>query len=61
MIYKYDPLNERNFHSYIDGRKNIVILIKLINEIVIGGFTAFPFDTKVTERPGKGFLFSLSA
>lgn len=29
FIYKYDELNKTNFHKYIDGKENIVLLVKL--------------------------------
>jgi len=38
----------------------MLILIKLMNGVVLGGFSAFPFEDQ-PKRPGKGLIFSLTA
>lgn len=61
MLFKYDPQNpQNNFFKYITDIKNIMLLVKLVNGTIIGGFTVFPFEKEV-QRPGKGFIFSLTA
>lgn len=60
LLYKFDPLNNANFHNYFDYRPNLIIFIKLANNLIIGGFTAHPFDPDNVVKPGKGFLFSIS-
>lgn len=60
FVYKYDPLNQINFHQYFDKVENLISFIKLTNGTVIGGFTVYPIDEKNVMKPGKGFLFNLS-
>jgi hypothetical protein len=61
MIFKFDPINpNNNFFKYIAGVKNLMVLVKLKNGTMVGGFTVFAFASEV-QRPGKGFIFSLSA
>lgn len=61
MLFKFDPINPKNnYFNYIAGIKNVMLLVKLKNGTMVGGFTVFPFVVEV-ERPGKGFIFSLSA
>ena len=47
-----------NFHEYFDGRANILLLVRLKNEIVIGGFSREEFQPNCTGN--FGFLFSLT-
>ena len=42
LLYRLDVLNKTNFHHYIDGKYNILIVIKLINGSLIGGFCHTP-------------------
>jgi len=39
LIYRYDTLNKVNFHKYIDGKENLVVLVKLTNEYTLGAWT----------------------
>jgi len=39
FIYRLDPKNSNNPHNYIDGHKNLVVIIKHINGQVIGAFS----------------------
>jgi hypothetical protein len=38
----------------------MMVLIKLVNGVVLGGFSEFPFEQQ-PQKPGKGFIFSLTA
>jgi hypothetical protein len=59
-LFKYDPIiPKNNFFNYILDKKNLLVLVKLINGTTIGGFTVFPFGKDI-QRPGKGFIFSLT-
>ena len=60
LRYRFDPLNNTNFHNYIDYIPNLIIFIKLFNHTIVGGFTAHPFDPEQTVRPGNGFLFTVT-
>ena len=60
LVYAFDPLNTTNFHRYIDGLHNLVILIKLCNGIVLGGYSSAAIEKGKSEKHKKGFLFSLS-
>ena len=60
MIFKYDSLNSTSFHKYIDGKWNILLLIRLQNGFVVGGYCYTPIEKGRVDRHGKGFLFSLT-
>lgn len=51
-----------NFHTYFDSKNNLVIMVKLTNGVIIGGFTVTPFlsERVPSTNKGKGFLFSLT-
>ena len=38
-VYKYDQLNNINFHRYIDNKNDLLMVVRLINEYVVGGYT----------------------
>ena len=63
-LYQYDPLNKTSFHKYIDGKPNIVLLIKLKNDMVLGGYSESPFLLKTSNNNkvvnSNGFIFSVS-
>lgn len=42
MFHKYDQKNLNNFHIYVDGKPNFLVLVKLVNNMVLGGFSALP-------------------
>ena len=60
LVYKYDPLNPVNFHNYFDRVENLIVLVKISNGTIIGGFSVYPVDQERIYRPGKGFLFSVT-
>ena len=41
LLYRYwkGELNKVNFHEYIEGKPNILVLVRLANCYVVGGFT----------------------
>jgi hypothetical protein len=60
LLYRTDPLNKTNFHKYIDGKNNILLLTRLTNGYVIGGYSYTPIEKDRTERSKRGFIFSLT-
>lgn len=58
MFHKYDPKNLNNFHTYVDGKDNFIVLVKLINNVVLGGFSAQPLEKGRSSY--QGFLFNLT-
>ena len=38
MIYRYDPLNEVNFHRYIDKTEGLLFIVKTIRGNFLAGF-----------------------
>ena len=65
LLYRWDPRNNINFHHFIDGKENLLILVRLINNVTIGGFSCYPLekidkDKIRSTNIGKGFLFNLS-
>ena len=59
LIFKFDALNSTNFHRYIDGKWDILLVIKLDNGFVVGGYCHSPFEKGRIDKHDKGFLFSL--
>lgn len=39
LLFRYDHFNKTNFHRYIDGHRNIVIIIKTIYGKLIAGYS----------------------
>lgn len=60
LVYRYDPLNQANFHNYFDKKENLLLIVELSNGTVIGGFTTYPYNSEKTQKPGYGFLYSLT-
>lgn len=58
-MYHLDPLNRINFHKYIDGKPQIVLLIKLQNGYVLGAWSEGPF-LPGTMSQKDGLIFSLT-
>jgi hypothetical protein len=59
LIYRYDTLNKINFHKYIDGKENIVVIIKLANEYRLGAWTQGAFMPRIVSDK-DGLIFSLT-
>ena len=59
LLYSLDLLGSQNFHKYIDGKENILLIVKLTSGCIIGGYCATSFLKDKLERHKKGFLFSL--
>jgi hypothetical protein len=58
MFHRHDPRNQNNFHHYIDGKDNYAVLIKLSNNVVIGGYSSQGLEKG--RLGNRGFLFSLT-
>jgi len=43
LLYHYDEENKTNFHTYIDGKANIVIIIKLKNGFFLAAYSEDSF------------------
>ncbi len=59
LIFRDDPLNKINFHRYIDGISNLVVIVKTKKGFYIAGYTEGEFNP---EKPssGDGLLISLN-
>lgn len=65
LLYKYDTRNTLNFHNFVDHKENMLIVIRLINNITVGGFSCYPLSKLDKEQAkkqgvGRGFLFNLT-
>ena len=60
LVYQYDVLNSTNYHKYIDGHPNLLLIIKLKNGYIVGGFTEDPFEKGSDMKNKRGFLYNLS-
>ena len=59
LLFKLDLNNKTNFHTYIDNKPNIVVVIKLSNEYFVAGFSQVAFVPKSTAR-GEAMILSLT-
>lgn len=39
LIYAFDANNKTNFHKYIDGKENLVFIIKMLNGTYTAAYT----------------------
>ena len=40
LLHKYDPITpNKDIHKYIDGHPNVMIIIQLKSNLVVGGFS----------------------
>ena len=60
LLYRTDVLNKNNIHRYIDNFPHLVLLLKLENGWVCGGYSEGPFIPKTTSDK-DGLIFSVSA
>lgn len=59
-MFKLDKLNTTNFHKYIDGKFNLLVVVKLVNGLIVGGYSHSPIQKERADVSSqKGFLFSL--
>lgn len=59
LIYRFEPLNKVNFHNYIDGCSNLVVIARTSSGYYLAAFTESPFYPKATANDA-GLLFSLT-
>ena len=59
ILYKFDRVNKINFHTYVDGHRNIVLIIKAFNGSHIAAFSEDPFSPNEVATKG-GLLLSLT-
>lgn len=57
LVYTYDLITPIHYDKYIDGREQLLVLIKLHNGIIIGAYAGrFVENYELSES----FLFSIS-
>ncbi len=44
LLYKFNKQIQTNFHDYIDGKPNLLLLSKLQNNVIIGGYSRDPLE-----------------
>jgi hypothetical protein len=65
LLYKHNQDKDLNLnpHSFVDERENVLVLVKLLNGSVLGGFSVKEYRTGIMnlkEWPWFGTLFSLT-
>ena len=65
LLFRYDPKANLNFHHFVDFKENLLIVIRLANNITVGGFSLYPLEKIDKEQAkklgiGKGFIFNLT-
>ena len=43
LLYRWDRFNQTNIHKYIDGKNNIVLLIKTSKDWCLGAYSQTAF------------------
>jgi hypothetical protein len=61
LLCQYDSLSKVNFHKYIDGIKNIVVIIETLNRYMLAGFTEDSFKPSGEPSKGTGLIMSLTS
>jgi hypothetical protein len=57
MLFAYDLINPTHYNKYIEGKQNLLILIRLKNDITLGAFAGkYAENNEVSES----FIFSIS-
>lgn len=59
LLYKFQKFVQPSFHSYVDNKSNFLLIIRLVNNNIIGGFCPYPMAKHGS--PNAGFLFNLSS
>jgi hypothetical protein len=59
LIYAYDELNKLNFHKYVDGYDNIVLIVKMANGTFTAGYSEGRFESKLPSTK-DGLVISLT-
>jgi hypothetical protein len=59
LLYRWDPLNNTNFHRYIDGFQNILLLVRTTNDCLIGAYSESAFKPKTISNL-RGLLISFA-
>ena len=59
MLYAYDPLNQTNYHKYIDEHKNICVVLRLKNGRLLSAYSVSPVSSDTIANEG-GLVFSLT-
>ena len=59
MIYAFDSQNKVNFHKYVDGKEQIVLIIKLKNGSSLAAYSESGFIPK-TPSSKDGLIISLN-
>jgi hypothetical protein len=59
LLYRLDPLNKTNFHSYIDNHPNFLLVVQLANNFLFAAFSQGPLIPK-TASDKDGVILSLT-
>ena len=59
-LYRYDEANPVNFHSYIDNRPHLMLVVELENGRIIAGYSEGELDKEVGTEGKYGLLFAVN-
>jgi hypothetical protein len=59
ILFKYDKKSNTNFHHYVDGYKNVVLIVRTASGMFVAGYSESSFNSKESASKG-GMLLSLS-
>ena len=58
LLFKYRP-NDTLIHESIDNQNNLLLIMALENNFIIGAYSEFGFN-EITKEINQGFLFSIT-
>ena len=59
LVWRMDPLNETNFHKYIDDHEHLLLIVELENGHRVGGYSEAKLQPKMQSNK-DGLLLSIS-
>jgi hypothetical protein len=57
-LYRFDKENQVSFHTYIDNKPQIVLIVKMKSGQIIAGYSQPPFKPKNNVDYKEGFMFA---
>ena len=60
LLYRLDLSNSNNVHRYIDDRKQLLLLVEMVNGHILGAYCDGELINGTMYSTENGFLFSLT-
>ncbi len=61
LLYKYDINNSASFHNYIDGKRNLAIIVRTAQDKIFGSFSTAEYKPNSHEGYNvESFIFAFN-